>query len=55
MDVSHDYDKVVKFKKRDRLRSYHAANTYSENLCTVEKFKISEFLQDDKNATNLSS
>ena len=55
MDVPHDYDKVVKFKKRDMLRFYHAANTYSENLCTVKKFKIPEFLLDDKNTTNLSS
>ena len=44
--------------KRDRLHSYHPAKipkNWIFPLCTVEKFKFSEFLLDDKNATYLSS
>ena len=42
--------KQKQFKKRDRLRSY-----LNFLLCTVEKFKFSDFLLDDKKATYLSS
>ena len=46
------------FKKRDRLCSYHPEKIEKIRifpLCPVEKFKFSEFLLDDKNATYLSS
>ena len=53
----HDVEiKQKQFKKRNRLRSYHPAKIQKFFLlCTVEKFKVSEFLLDDKNATYLSS